>query len=179
MDYISYSQCSFPGCERKHYAKGYCNPHWQQQHRGKELTAVESVPLTARNNLGQKRCSGCATWKDADSFGGNKAMPDGLATLCRECAWSAGLWSKYKITGHQYMEMFEAQGGVCYLCGGLSRDGRALAVDHDHACCPGSKSRGACVRSLLCLDCNTGLGSLKDDVSLLERAVAYLKERHA
>lgn len=173
---LDYIKCSFPECDRKRYAKGYCNPHWQQQHRGRELTPIESVPLTARNELGQKRCSGCATWKDESSFGSNKALPDGLASLCRECQWSAGLWSKYRITGHQYAEMLDNQGGVCHLCGGLPKDGRALAVDHDHSCCPGSKSCGKCVRALLCLDCNTGLGSFKDDVTLLQAAIDYLEE---
>ena len=176
---MDHTSCTFLGCERKHYAKGYCNPHWQQQHKGRELTPIVSVPLTARNELGQKRCSGCASWKDVESFGSNKAQPDGLAVLCRECSWSAGLWSKYRITGHRYMEMLDAQGGTCHICGGSSKDGRALAVDHDHACCPGVRSCGKCVRSLLCTDCNTGLGSFKDDVTLLRTAIAYLEERHA
>lgn len=31
------------------------------------------------------------------------------------------------------------------------------------------------VRGLLCFNCNTGIGKLKDDIELLKRAVEYLE----
>ena len=39
-------------------------------------------------------------------------------------------------------------------------------MDHDHG-------TGE-VRGLLCITCNTGIGSLKDDVTLLQNAIEYL-----
>jgi len=35
-------QCSFPGCEKPHCAKGLCNSHWAQQSRGHDLTPIRT-----------------------------------------------------------------------------------------------------------------------------------------
>ena len=70
----------------------------------------------------------------------------------------------FGITVEDYDRMLEAQGGGCAICGATAEDnGRALAIDHDHACCPGSGSRvgevcGKCVRGLLCSPCNVAVG---------------------
>jgi hypothetical protein len=80
---------------------------------------------------------------------------------------------KFGITPQQYDAMLAAQGGTCAICPG-SGTGKALAVDHDHACCPGRKSCGKCVRGLLCENCNNGLGRFRDSPELLAAAVAYL-----
>ena len=73
-----------------------------------------------------------------------------------------------------YDEMLMRQGGGCAICGGKNATGRALAVDHNHSCCPGEKTCGKCVRGLLCDNCNHGLGKFKDRVDLLDKAIAYL-----
>lgn len=49
-------------------------------------------------------------------------------------------------------------------------------VDHDHSCCPANESCGACIRGILCGDCNKGLGFFRDDPATLEQAIQYLKE---
>lgn len=82
-------------------------------------------------------------------------------------------FSRYGITQEQFEEMFEAQGGVCAICGSAATPGigpasQRLHVDHDH--------RTGKVRALLCNNCNRGLGYLQDDYELLLKAVAYLKE---
>jgi hypothetical protein len=167
--------CSFEGCPRKPRAKGLCQPHWKQDRSGGPLTAIDTGRfIPNRNELGQKWCSGCG-WKDPSTFGLNSSKPDGLANLCRHCAYSAGLYSKYRITAAQYDDMMSSQGGVCAICSKVNDDGQALAVDHDHSCCPGARSCGACVRMLLCVSCNTGIGSMRDDVTLLRKAIDYLE----
>ena len=35
--------CEFPGCDRKHVAKGYCFSHWRQQDRGTKLRPIMST----------------------------------------------------------------------------------------------------------------------------------------
>lgn len=69
----------------------------------------------------------------------------------------------------EYDRMLERQGGVCAICGNGASDAirKNLAVDHCHGT--------GRVRGLLCGNCNTGLGSFKDDPVLLRRAIKYLK----
>jgi hypothetical protein len=77
----------------------------------------------------------------------------------------------YGISLSQYGAMFEAQGGVCAICGqecNRSTSSR-LCVDHDH--------ETAIIRGLLCFQCNVGLGKFKDDANIFMRAAAYLTKR--
>lgn len=81
----------------------------------------------------------------------------------------------YSITPSAIADMREAQGNRCAVCGVSERDsGRTLHVDHDHACCPGKRSCGKCVRGLLCHNCNIGLGAFGDSVEKMQAAIAYL-----
>jgi hypothetical protein len=49
--------------------------------------------------------------------------------------------------------MYESQDRACAGCHTPMPDEK-LEVDHDHACCPGKRSCGRCVRGLLCHPCN-------------------------
>lgn len=83
--------------------------------------------------------------------------------------------NKFGITLDQYESMLESQCGGCAICAKQPIEGEPrLSVDHDHSCCKGKKSCGACVRGLLCNDCNFGIGLFKDQKKLLEKAVSYL-----
>ena len=71
-------------------------------------------------------------------------------------------------------------GKACAICGTTEFPGRGPHIDHDHECCPGKRSCGKCVRSVLCCNCNSGMGFFKDDVTKLEAAIDYInryKER--
>jgi hypothetical protein len=74
------------------------------------------------------------------------------------------LRNAYGITLVQYNELLEAQGGLCAICREASE--RTLHVDHCH-----TTKR---VRSLLCTECNTGLGKFRDRPDLLRAAAEYL-----
>jgi hypothetical protein len=86
---------------------------------------------------------------------------------------------KYNLTMEEYEAMVERQRGRCRLCGtenpGTNGEDGHWCVDHDHSCCPGKGSCGKCVRGLLCVECNVGLGKFKDNPALLRAAVAYLE----
>jgi len=84
--------------------------------------------------------------------------------------------SRYRLSDERYQQLLEAQGGVCAICKQECSTGKALAVDHDHSCCPPRKSCGDCVRALLCSRCNLGIGSFNDDINLLHAAVQYLSK---
>lgn len=73
----------------------------------------------------------------------------------------------YGISLERYNEILAQQGGVCAICKETCPTGRALAVDHSH-------STGE-VRGLLCTKCNPMLGFARDDVAVLEAAIAYLR----
>lgn len=81
----------------------------------------------------------------------------------------------FGITVDDYERMLAEQGGKCHLCHGRPvasksrRSGNArLHVDHDH--------QTDKVRRLLCYRCNVGLGLFRDNVAVLSRAIAYIKE---
>jgi hypothetical protein len=80
----------------------------------------------------------------------------------------------FGISLSEYSKMAADHDHKCAICGEPEKQERggkvkALAVDHNHA-------TGA-VRGLLCSDCNTGLGKLRDSQALLHAAIAYL-DRH-
>lgn len=84
------------------------------------------------------------------------------------------LINTYNITLDDYNKLLKKQNGCCFICGrsGLRKN---LGVDHDHKCCPGKKSCGKCIRGLLCNVCNGFLGTIKDDISILEKSIFYIK----
>ena len=80
---------------------------------------------------------------------------------------------KFGITPERYSELLELQNGTCAICKQpetATRLGKvkALAVDHCH--------QSGVVRGLLCADCNTGIGKLKDDPVVLQSAIQYLNK---
>lgn len=69
-------------------------------------------------------------------------------------------------------------GWHCDLCGDHVSINRGV-IDHDHDCCPGSRSCGKCVRGYLHPNCNIALGYLKNDPALLRAAADYLDRYQA
>jgi hypothetical protein len=80
---------------------------------------------------------------------------------------------KYDITKDQYDEILKSQNYVCAICQKpekLAQKGKPirLAIDHCH--------KSGIVRGLLCAGCNTSLGKFDDNISILERAIEYLRK---
>jgi hypothetical protein len=86
----------------------------------------------------------------------------------------------YGLSREQFEKMLASQGGVCAICRTDTPGGRSgkWVVDHDHQCCPGTRSCGICVRGLLCNACNHGLGHFADRAEVLRRAAAYVEIPH-
>lgn len=95
-------------------------------------------------------------------------------TLCPECKRKYlrdyHLRTRYGLTAEQYDAILESQGGGCAICG---RGDIQFTVDHDHACCPGKRSCGKCVRGILCTRCNQAIGYLGEHH--LGAALGYLR----
>lgn len=81
------------------------------------------------------------------------------------------LKSAYGITLADYELMLKSQGGKCAIC--RSPDSKSPSkyhsffVDHDHA--------NGKVRGLLCFNCNSALGLMRDSQRNLVRAIEYLR----
>jgi len=138
-----------------------------------------------------KTCRTCETKKDFSEFHKGITNKDGYRPHCKECRnkynqeWYSEnidtVKSKYSyeknkhyklkktfgIGYQEYLHMLAAQDNCCGICGTDESGARAFAVDHCHT--TGN------IRGLLCGNCNSGIGHLKDDVELLKRAIQYLE----
>jgi hypothetical protein len=82
------------------------------------------------------------------------------------------------LTEAQYLALLEAQGGTCALtvCDkSVNDNGRALGIDHDHNCCPGTKSCGACVIGILCHAHNIARGMCHNDPAEARALAEYME----
>lgn len=135
-------------------------------------------------NPDSKFCPGCQKLKLRNEFSGNsprckpccadlkRAATQSLTPDLRQRTNLSRRLTRYKISLDQFIEMFERQGGWCP--GGHAMDMGEAQVDHDHTCCPGREACGACVRGLLCGDCNTALGRLRDNPNRAIALATYL-----
>jgi hypothetical protein len=93
---------------------------------------------------------------------------------CKHLQYGYNL-GRFNLTLDRFMAILESQDGVCAICGGVNSNGKALSVDHDHACCDGDRSCGSCVRGLICAACNLAVGMMRDDPARLRAAADYIE----
>jgi len=75
---------------------------------------------------------------------------------------------KFNLTLKQVEELRKNHSGVCDICG-TNKPGGGFGIFHiDHI--KGTKI----IRGLLCNNCNVGIGWLKHDINILQRAIEYL-----
>ena len=164
-----------------------------------KLPGVRATPFFSETH---KSCANCYQIKPHSSFGKRKKSKyGGLGSYCHPCRrtmnrkwWEEQpkvykrklnrdvnyslrnkersrnnyLLRNYGIGIDQYNKMLDAQGGKCAICEKHQElCKKSLAVDHCH--------KTKTIRSLLCGDCNTGIGKFKDDVSLLKKVIEYLR----
>ena len=115
------------------------------------------------------------SWKDAGlciRCGGDR---DGWQLTCSTCrpkhreqGRAAQIKRDYKLTINDVKAMEIAQDGRCAICKGppTGQYGK-LVIDHDH--------NSGTVRSLLCSNCNTGIGLLGDNIERLQAAAHYIQ----
>ncbi len=135
-------------------------------------------------------CRICKEAKSEDRFELIKASGN-RRKVCRECianrrkakqdndpewkltrAFTLLKW-KYGISREQYELRLSEQGGSCAVCNDVVD--YLLHVDHDHDCCEGRVTCGLCIRGLLCIQCNSAMGIMKDDPVRLRKAADYLE----
>lgn len=90
----------------------------------------------------------------------------GTAQWCRECKNS---YSKGKNIALKKAPPKPVKPIPCACCG-IVTDPSKLQLDHDH--------ETLAFRGWVCKPCNSGIGSLGDDIEGLETALAYLKRHY-
>ena len=110
--------------------------------------------------------------------------------ICRICTknsrdkWKGdhpGYWAEHQkkrhgLTDEKYNYLMQKQNGCCAICKKPFIPGEPPHIDHNHECCPGAYSCGKCVRGLLCINCNWGLGSFNDNEINLLNAIEYVRK---
>jgi hypothetical protein len=135
-------------------------------------------------DLKEKECTNCNSIKKLDEyhFRINKTTQTKYyQSFCKKCQnrydynndKNFKLKKAYGITLDQYNELLSSQNHKCAICYTESNRKyrgkiKAFAVDHCHTT--------GTIRGLLCNDCNTGIGLLKDNVIFLESAINYLNK---
>jgi len=126
-------------------------------------------------------CKKCSDNLPLNNFYFNKNGKYKRQNVCKKCMniydyktdKNSKLKRAYGITLDEYEELLSKQDSKCAICG-IDNNGkyrnkpRAFAVDHCH-------TTGK-IRGLLCSDCNTGIGLLKDNINFLQSAIKYLNK---
>lgn len=165
--------CAIKGCDKKpQKATGLCAAHYRRSRIGTEL----NKPIR-QYETGERLCKveGCGHGRAAKS-----------ATYCgphlREHTLDYHRLWRYGLTPEAYAALLAVQDGLCAICRTNDPKGARISlwnVDHDHSCCPGTKSCGECIRGLLCGPCNRAIGQFGDDPAVVEAAAAYLRRYKA
>lgn len=118
-----------------------------------------------------KKCRICGIEKPLTDFYFRKDSGH-YRSECKSCLKDI---IRFKATGWSptdYEKAYHIQNGKCAICGCVLNSSRytRFAGDHDH--------KTGKLRGLLCSNCNTALGLLKDSPIRLKQALTYL-ERHS
>lgn len=140
-----------------------------------------------------KKCTKCFQEKVEALFSIRNKRTNVRRNICKPCSNAArrsspnfGLWHKnnkdhlqkymrnfdlkrhYGLTQDDFNQLLDSQGRMCQICRVTKPGGRGrFHIDHDH--------KTSKIRGLLCTNCNVMLGNSKDNVSILEQAIKYLK----
>jgi len=151
------SACSFTGCEYTAHAKGLCQAHWKQQHKGLELT-----PLRPWRRVvdGYKVCAHCQENLPVSEYHKKKSTVQEICKACKSIDLRA---KEYGLTRDEVRALLAQPCNAC----GAKVDGRSAHIDHCH--------RKGHVRGLLCNNCNTALGAVNDSPARLWLLIDYLE----
>lgn len=97
-----------------------------------------------------------------------------VCRYCKQCTLSANIRRKYQGMNdlNDYDKLLKLQNDSCAMCKGqnqTTRNGKIkrFSIDHCH--------KTGKVRGLLCSFCNSLIGYAKDDTTILQAAIDYLK----
>jgi hypothetical protein len=106
-----------------------------------------------------KTCTTCNVEKEITDFYKQPRGKFGVKSECKHCQKAYNIYRVYKLSIEEYSEMASSGCNICHT-------DVDLVVDHCHYT--------GVVRGILCRQCNSGIGLLKDNSEILARAYAYL-----
>lgn len=129
-------------------------------------------------------CSKCKKKKEVSAFGVKNYNKDGLNHYCKKCenerskikysdpdqrekAKYRQIKNNYGLTKEQYLQMLVTQHNQCKICEAKLLNDKNTHIDHCH--------KTGKIRGVLCKSCNHLLGNLKDDLTLINKIIQYLK----
>lgn len=147
----------------------------------------ERNPIYKLDGFLVKKCNKCKNTYEISMFNKSSIKKSGLRGDCKQCQQNSRkeysrnnydsekeyfyrMALQYGISKEDYYNMYNEQKGNCKICGiHQSKFSRRLHIDHCHKCGE--------VRGLLCVNCNTLLGYLKDNVDYIDAIKAYLEAK--
>lgn len=115
-----------------------------------------------------KICAHCKEEKPIAKYMLDSRYKDGYRSTCRPCrtvqSRDSQIRTRYGFERDEYEAFLESHNFECDVCGSKKN----LGVDHDH--------ESGIVRGLLCSNCNTALGLVKDSNERLEALIDYLEK---
>jgi hypothetical protein len=123
---------------------------------------------------GHKKCFKCNIVKPLSEFYFYK-IKNRYHSLCNNCKLIAsnlyfkelGKYKRYGVTKEEYDLLAEKQNHSCAIC---KSNTKKLYIDHNH--------KTNKIRGLLCRECNSALGFLKDDKQIIANAMQYIGENN-
>lgn len=167
-NHVPRKMCRAPGCEnprRSIQGARYCEEHARKK---------DGVDLTQQARIYEpSKCVACA--REFNKPRANTKRPPTLVawySFCPDCRHDSPFKKGGRLAAHnvppELVVQWLRQGRKlsCDLCGRRLQRHRggiqALPhIDHDHTCCPGSRSCGNCVRGILCEGCNLQIGQVE------------------
>ncbi|MFF5145742.1 endonuclease VII domain-containing protein [Streptomyces sp. NPDC013157] len=145
----------------------HCRDCSSDYHRASQVSLGRKVRPKVDVPEGHKLCLKCGEVKPWSEWHRNATASDGLSTRCKECRAAEGraghLKRNYNLTEAERDALIAAQYGLCAIC----LDAPPVHVDHCH--------KTGRVRGVLCFNCNSAIGKLRDKPDAARRAAAYLE----
>lgn len=143
-----------------------------RQYRKNNKDAVKETNDRWLENNWDKKLNTAKKYRDKNKEANSKRNSDWYIAN-KDRVKDRTLKRKYGIGLDDFNKMLQDQEGHCALCPSTpdSQKNGTLVVDHCH--------KTGAVRGLLCNPCNTAIGLLREDRSILEKAIGYLTEAEA
>jgi len=171
---IELAYCPICGCEKRYKTiQGY------NRHKNSPCKSCSnSIKNGGSGNVapvsGNKKCAHCNEIKVLSDFykykNKDKIRYHSICDNCKKEVFkkyqkNTGRFKKHGITKEIYDKMMELQSGKCFIC---ENDYDVLYIDHNHDT--------SIIRKLLCRDCNSALGLIKENKKTINNMKKYIEE---